>query len=113
MPEKGHTRRSLVCPICHRAFEVKVYSRATARRRKLYFASCFMMIATSGILFGVYAGHEKGFMGYLIAAPFILFAAWQLLDAIRGKLDPGDVVGHAGGAIHRIYGDRKVTFSDS
>ena len=113
VPEKGYKKKNLVCPICHSPFEVKVYSKAKARGRKLYFASCFMMIAACGIVFGVYAGREKGFMGYSIAAPFILFAAWQLLDAIRGKLDPGDVVCHARGMIHRIYGDRKVTFSDS
>jgi len=113
VPDKGHRRRRLVCPICHSAFEVKVYSKATARRRKLYSGSCFIMIATCGILWGVYGGHEKGFMGYSLAAPFILFAAWQWRDAIRGRFDPGDVVGHGGGAIHRIYGDRKFTFSDS
>jgi hypothetical protein len=112
VPEKGYKKRNLVCPICHSAFEMKVYSKAKARRRKLYFASCFIMIATCGIAFGVYAGREKGLMGYSMAAPFILFAAWQLLNAIRGRFDPSDVVCHVRGRTHRIYGDRKISFSD-
>lgn len=111
VPQKGHKKTSFVCPICHSACEVKVYSKAAARRRKLLFASSFMMVAACGIVFGVYAGGEKGFMGYSIAVPFIVFAAWQLLDAIRGRFDPSDVVCHVRGRIHRIYGDRKITFT--
>jgi hypothetical protein len=111
VPQKGYNRQNLVCPICHRPFEVKVYSRAKARFRKLCFACCFMLIAACGIVFGLYGGQKARFMGYSVAAPFILFAAWQWLDAIRGRFDPSDVICHARGAIHRIYGDRKITFT--
>jgi hypothetical protein len=92
---------------------VKVYSEQKARLRKYFFASCFFAIAACGILFGVAAGSKKGFMGYSIAAPFILFAVWQLSNAIRGRLDPSDVVSHARGKIHRIYDEKKLSFPHS
>ena len=112
VPQKGHNKINLVCPTCHSPFAVKVYSRAKARLRKLYFASCFFAIAACGIAFGVWAGSEKGFMGYSIAAPFIIFAVWQLLNAIRGRFYPSDIVSHAGGKVHRIYDEKKVIFPD-
>jgi hypothetical protein len=102
VPEEGYNKINLTCPICHGPFEVRVYSKSKARLRKLYFAACFLTIAACGIVFGVLAGSEKGFMGYSLAAPFICFTVWQLLDVIRGRFDASDVVSHARGKVHRI-----------
>jgi hypothetical protein len=112
IPEKGYNKINILCPICHSPFRVKVYSKARARRRKFYFASCFFTIAACGIVFGAFAGSKKGFMGYSIAAPFVFFTVWQLSNAIRGRFDPSDIVSHAGGKIHRIYDEKKVIFPD-
>jgi hypothetical protein len=112
IPEKGYNTINLVCPMCHSAFGVKVYSKAMARVRKFYFASCFFTIAASGIVFGVFAGVEKGFLGYSIAAPFMFFTVWQLSNGIRGRFDPSDLVSHARGKIHRIYDEKKIIFPD-
>ncbi len=82
VPKEGYNKINLTCPICHSSFEVKVYSKSKARLRKLYFASCFLTIAACGIVFAVFAYKEKGFMGYSLAAPFICFTVWQLLEDI-------------------------------
>jgi hypothetical protein len=110
VPEKGHTKTNITCPVCHASFQVKVYSKSRARLRKLFFASCFFAIAACGIVFGVFAGREKGFIGYSLAAPFGLFTVWQLVNAIRERFDPSDVVSHAQGKVHRIFGERKIIF---
>jgi len=112
IPEKRYNKTNLVCPICHSVFRLKVYSKARARLRKFYFASCFFTIAASGIVFGVFAGSERGFLGYSIAAPFMFFTVWQLSNGIRGRFDPSDLMSHAGGKIHRIYDEKKVIFPD-
>ena len=112
VPGKGYKKVSLTCPICHRPFEVKVHSKSRTRLRKLYFASCFLTIAAGGIVFGVFAGTEKGLMGYSLAAPFICFTVWQFSNAIRGRFDPSDFVSHAGGKIHRIFDEQKIAFRD-
>jgi len=103
VPEKGHDSIRLLCPICDSPFEVKIYSKQMARLRKLYFASCFFGIAACGILLGVSAGSEEGLIGCSLAAPFILLAAWQFLNAISGRFEAGDIVSHMRGKIHRIY----------
>jgi hypothetical protein len=112
IPEKGYNKINLFCPICHSPFELKARSKSKARLRKFYFAFCFFMIALCGIFFGVSAGGKKGFMGYSIATPFIFFAGWQLLNAIRERFDASDVLSHAQGKIHRIYDEKKVILPD-
>ncbi len=118
LPEKGYERISLTCPICHRSFELRVFSISRARLRKLYFASCFLAIAACGIVFGVFAHGGKGeFMGYSLAAPFICFTVWQLRNVIRGKFDASDVVSHTVShtrvKLHRIFDERKgIIFPD-
>jgi len=112
VPEKGYTKTNITCPVCHASFQVKVYSKSKARLRKLFFASSFFAIAACGIVFGVFAGRGKGFMGYSLAVPFGLFTVWQLVNAIRGRFDPSDIVSHAKGKVHRIFGDQKITFAD-
>ncbi len=112
VPEKGYTKTNIMCPMCHESFQVKVYSKSKARLRKLYFASCFFTIATCGIVFGVFAGMRKGFIGYSLAAPFGFFTVWQLVNAIRERFDPSDVVSHAKGKVHRIFDEQKITFPD-
>ena len=111
VPEEGYNKRKIVCPICASPFEVKVYSKQKARLRKFYFASCFLTIAACGILFGVFAGREEGFIGYSLAAPFILFAAWQFFNALRGRFDASDIVSHLRGKIHRIFDEKRLVFS--
>jgi len=112
VPEKGYTKTSITCPVCHAPFQVKVCSKSKARLRKLFFASCFFAIAACGIVFGVFAGGEKGYIGYSLAAPFGFFTVWQLVNAIRGRFDPSDVVSHARGKVHRIFDEQKITFPD-
>jgi len=112
VPEEGYNRTKLTCPICHTSFEVKVYSKSRTRLRKIYFASCFFAIAACGIVIGVLAGSEKGFMAYSLAAPFICFTVWHLLNAIRGRFDASDVVSHARGKIHKIFDEQKIIFPD-
>jgi hypothetical protein len=112
VPEKGYSKTNVTCPVCHEAFQVKVYSKSKARFRKLYFASCFFTIAACGIVLGVFAGRGKGYMGYSLAAPFGFFTAWQLVNTVRGRFDPSDVVSHAKGKVHRIFGEQKITFPD-
>jgi hypothetical protein len=112
VPEKGHTKTHITCPVCHASFQVKVYSKSRARLRKLFFASCFFAIAACGIVFGVFAGREKGFIGYSLAAPFGLFTVWQLVNAIRERFDPSDVVSHAQGKVHRIFDEQKIRLPD-
>ena len=82
-----------------------------ARLRKLYFASCFLTIAACAVVFGILARSEKGFIGYSLAAPFVCFTVWQLLNVIRGRFDASDVVSHAQGKVHRIFDERKIKFS--
>ena len=103
VPEKGHDRIALRCPICKSLFEVKVFSRQMARRRKFYFSSCFFVIAACVILVGISAGGQGSLLGFALSAPFILLAAWQLLNAIRGRFDASDMVSQTRGSIHRIY----------
>jgi len=103
VPEKGHDRIRLLCPICESPLEVKIYSKKVARLRKFYFAFCFFAIAACGILLGVSAGNEAGLIGCSLAAPFILFAAWQFLNAICGRFHASDIVSQMRGKIHRIY----------
>ena len=110
VPEAGYNRTKLTCPTCHTFFEVKVYSKSRTRLRKLYFASCFFAIAACGIVLGVLAGSEKGFMVYSLAAPFICFAVWHLSNAIRGRFDASDVVCHARGKLHKIFDEQKIIF---
>jgi hypothetical protein len=110
LPEKGYRKTSVTCPVCHESFQVKVYSKSKARLRKLFFASCFFAIAACGIVFGVFAGSGKGYMSYSLAAPFGFFTVWQLVNAVRGRFDPSDIVSHAKGKVHRIFGERKITF---
>jgi len=112
VPEKGYNKINLTCPICYSSFEVKVYSKSRARLRKLYFTTCFLTIAACGIVFGVFARNEKGFIGYSLAAPFICFTVWQLLNVVRGRFDASDVVSHARGKVHRIFDERKIIFPD-
>ena len=112
VPVEGYNKIDLTCPICHSRFEVRVRSKSRARLRKLYFASCFLTIAAGGIVFGVLARNEKGFMGYSLSAPFICFTLWQLLNVIRGRFDPSDVVSHVRGKVHRIFDERKIMFPD-
>ncbi len=113
VPEEGYNKINLTCPICHSSFEVKVYSKSKARLRKLYFASCFLTIAACGIVFAVFAHREKkGFIGYSLAAPFICFTVWQLLNVVRGRFDASDVVSHARGKVHKIFDERKIIFPD-
>ena len=111
VPTEGTERVELTCPTCHKSFEVKVYSKSKARRRKLCFASIFLAIAMAGIVFGTFAGSEKGFIGYAIAAVFIYFALCQSLDLIRGKFDTTDLVSHGRGKPHKIFDQKRaITF---
>jgi len=112
VPEGGYNKIKLFCPICHSPFEVRVYSKSKARIRKLYFASCFLAIAAGGIVLGVFACSEKRFMGYSLAVPFMCFTVWQLLNVIRRRFDPSDVVSHSRGKVHRIFDEHKIIFPD-
>jgi hypothetical protein len=110
LPDKGYTRTNITCPVCQQSFQVKVYSKSKARLRKLFFASCFFVIGACGIVFGMFAGTGKGYMGYGLAAPFGFFTLWQLVNAVRGRFDPSDIVCHAKGKVHRIFGGQKIIF---
>ena len=113
VPGEGTERVELTCPTCHNSFEVKVYSKSKARCRKFYFASIFFGIAIVGIIFGAFAGMERGFIGYSIGAVFICFTLWQSLNAIRGKFDVTDLVVHAQGKRHKIFDEKEAfTFTD-
>ena len=112
VPGEGTERVELTCPTCHNSFEVIVHSKSKARRRKLYFASIFFAIAMIGIIFGAFAGWERGFMGYSIGSVFIYFTLWQSLNAIRGKFDATDLVTHARGKRHRIFCEKQIKFAD-
>ena len=112
VPEGGYNKIKLFCPMCHNPFEVRVYSMSGARLRKLYFASCFFIIAAGVIVLGVLAGSKTGFMGYSLSAPFIFFTVWQLSNVIRGRFDPSDVVSHSLGKVHRVFDEHKIIFSD-
>ena len=113
VPGEGTERVELTCPTCHNSFEVKVHSKSKARLRKLCFASIFFAIATVGIIFGAFAGRERGFIGYSIGAVFIYFTLWQSFNAIRGKFDATDLVVHARGKCHRIFDEKDaITFPD-
>ena len=108
VPEKGAEIVELTCPTCQNSFEVKVYSKSKARRRKLYFASIFFAIAVVGIIFGAFAGMERGFIGFCIGAVFICFTLWQSINAIRGKFDATDIVVHARGKRHKIFDEMEA-----
>jgi len=110
-PEKGYNKIHLTCPICRSHFEVKVHSMSRARLRKLYFAACFLTIAACAGVFGILAPGEKGFLGYGLAAPFVYFTVWQLLNVSRGRFDASDIVSHSQGKVHRIFDERKIKFS--
>ena len=113
VPAEGTERVELTCPTCHNSFEVKVHSKSKARRRKLYFASIFSTIAMAGIVFGAFAGSERGYLGYAIGAVFVYFALCQALDVIRGKFDTTDLVSHGRGKAHRIFDQKRaITFPD-
>ncbi len=113
VPGEGTESVELTCPTCHNSFEVKVHSQSKARRRKLYFASIFFAIAMVGVIFGAFAGRERGFIGYSIGAVFVYFTLWQSLNAIRGKFDPTDLVTHARGKQHKIFDEKEaITFPD-
>ena len=113
VPGEGTEIVELTCPTCHNCFEVKVYSNSKARHRKLCFASIFFAIAMVAIIFGAFAGRERGFIGYSIGAVFIYFTLWQSLNAIRGKFDATDLVTHARGKRHRIFDEKEaITFPD-
>ena len=100
-------------PTCHNSFEVKVYSKSKARLRKFYFASIFFAIAIVGIIFGAFAGMERGFIGYSIGAVFICFTLWQSLNAILGKYDATDLVVLTQGKRHKIFDEKEaMTFAD-
>ena len=84
-----------------------------ARLRKFYFASMFFSIAIVGIIFGAFAGIERGFIGYSIGAVFTCFTLWQLFNAIRGKFDATDLVVQVQGKRHKIFDDKEAfTFAD-
>ena len=112
VPKKGYNKLNLICPICDGHFGLKVCSQARARVRKFSFASCFFAIAGCGVLFGILPGGSKGPLGYSIGGLFAVFAVWQLSNGIRRRFDASDFVSHAGGKIHRIYDEQKITFSD-
>ena len=112
VPEHGHNKDSITCPFCHGSFQLSVYSKSKARIRKAMFVSSFFAVAACGIVLGVFAGGRTAFVGLSLAAPFVIFAVWQLLNVFRGKFDPSDIVAHARGKVHRIYDDHKITFSD-
>ena len=111
VPEKGHTRTNVRCPVCHAVFQMKVHSKAKARMRKFYFAASFFAVAAVALGLGVYAGKGKGFMVLSLSAPFIIFSLWQLRNALGGRFDPSDLITHAGGKVHRIFDDHKITLS--
>jgi hypothetical protein len=110
IPEKGFTVSTVRCPICQSVFQVKVYSKAKARMRKFFFAACFFVIAAIASGLGLYAGKGKGLFALSLAVPFFVFGLWQLLNALRGRLDPSDLMTHARGKVHRIFDDRKISF---
>ena len=110
VPAEGTERVELTCPTCHNSFEVKVHSKSKALRRKLCFASIFFAIAMVGIVFGAFAGSERGFIGYAIAAAFIYFALCQSLNVIQGKFDTTDLVSHGRGKPHKIF-DQKTAIT--
>ena len=112
VPGEGTARVELTCPTCHNSFEVIVHSKSKARRRKLYFASLFFAIALVGIIFGAFAGWERGLIGYSIGAVFIYFTLWQALNAIRGHFDATDLVTHARGKRHRIFDEKPIAVAD-
>jgi len=89
---------------------MRVYSKSKARLRKILFAFSFFAVAAGGIVLGVWGGHKTAFMGFSLAAPFMVFAVWQLLNVIRGRFNPSDIVAHARGKVHRIFDDQKITF---
>ena len=110
IPEKKFTVTNVRCPVCKSVYQVKVYSKAKARMRKCFFASCFFFIAASAAGLGFYAEKGKGLLALSLAVPFIIFGLWQLLNALRGRLDPSDLITHARGKVHRIFDDRKISF---
>ena len=113
VPGQGTEIVELTCPTCNSSFEVKVHSKAKARRRKFYFASIFFAIAIVGIVFGAFSGMKSGFIGYCIGAIFIYFTLWQSINSIRGKFDATDIVVHARGKRHKIFDEKEAfTFAD-
>lgn len=113
LPEKGFNREDIVCPMCRSPFQLRVYSESKARLRKLYFASCFLAIAACAIVFGIFNEGKMAFMGYSIAAPYVLFSLWQLFGVVRQRFDASDFVSHARGKVHRILGLGKIVGDDS
>ncbi len=113
VPDQGSGKIELNCPLCHKSFEVRVYSKSRARLRKLSFGSIFFTIAMGGILFGAFAGQERGFIGFGIGALFIYFTLWQSLNAIRGRFDATDLVTQARGKRHKIFDEKEaIRFPD-
>lgn len=113
VPGEGTERVELTCPTCNNSFEIKVHSKSKARRRKFYFATIFSAIAVLGIIFGAFAGTERGFIGYSVGALFICFTLWQSINAIRGKIDATDLVVHTRGKQHKIFDEKEAfTFTD-
>ena len=108
LPEKGTERVELTCPTCNNTFEIKVYSKSKARLRKFYFTFIFFAIAMVGIIFGAFAGMERGFLGYCIGAVFICFTLWQSINAIRGKFDATDLVVQVRGKRHKIFDEKEA-----
>ena len=107
VPGEGTDRVEVTCPICNHSFEVNIHSTPKARRRKLCSASIFLAIALVGVMFGAFAGTERGFIGYGIGALFLFFTLWQAIDAFSGKFDATDLVTYARGRRHRIFDDKQ------
>jgi hypothetical protein len=102
IPDAGHETVFVDCPECRARFLVKVRSWRRALYKKLFVVASFLFIALFIILFARYATKKSTLLGYSLASPFVLLAFWHLVNAMRGKFSPSDVVSHAGGRVHRI-----------
>lgn len=102
IPKTGWRTVSLVCPVCRRGFHVKVRSRRRTLYKKYFVAACFLSIALGAIAFTVLTPKGNRLFGFGLAAPFLVLSAWHVVNAVRGRLSPNDVVSHVAGKVHRI-----------
>ena len=102
IPETGNRVVPLVCPVCGRGFLVKVRSRKQTLYKKYFVSGCFLSIALAATTFTVLTPDGNRLFGFGLASPFFILSLWHLVNALRGKLTPNDVVSHAGGKVHRI-----------
>lgn len=102
IPDKEYRLVPLVCPICRGGFLVKVRSSRRTLYRKYFVSAFFLAIGLAAMVFSLLTPKGNRLFGFGLASPFLILSMWHIVNALRGKLSPNDILTHAGGKVHRI-----------